>query len=234
MKHIPLLLFAFLVVLFSYSQSNGLNEFSVPKGDDELSGVKDANGKIIVPAKFYSIRIIDDYILAVGLREVTYFDNKGKQIAKYCEIKPFINEISIISTCVGTLGFDGLMNKQGKIILAPNKYHQIAEFNKYGLAEVTIFGKNDKISTGLVDTLGRVVAPCKYEQIDSRIGNGLIAFKTNGKWGYMNLKGQEIIKAAYDTQSPFKGGKATVFIKSPQLRQIIIDTTGKMIQEVKY
>lgn len=65
---------------------------------------------------------------------------------------------------------------------------------------------------GLIDTLGHVVVPIKYDDIDggshkkeynnSWSGDGLISVCMNGKWGYVDRKGKVVVPLMYDEVDP--------------------------------
>lgn len=73
----------------------------------------------------------------------------------------------------------------------------------------------------------------KYDEVKTRlheVNNNVAAFKINGKWGYLNETGEEIIPAIYDEVQPFYKGRAKVY-KDGQ--RYIIDLNGKIIFEIK-
>jgi hypothetical protein len=57
-----------------------------------------------------------------------------------------------------------------------------------------------------------------------------VSFKLNGKWGYLNEKGEEIIPAVYDEVEAFYKNRAGVKIDG---QSFVIDREGKIIFEIK-
>jgi hypothetical protein len=57
-----------------------------------------------------------------------------------------------------------------------------------------------------------------------------VSFKLNGKWGYLNEKGEEIVPAIYDKVEAFYKNRAGVKIDG---RSFVIDREGKTIFEIK-
>jgi hypothetical protein len=79
----------------------------------------------------------------------------------------------------------------------PN-YQNYSNF-KNGLAKVK---KNGKI--GLIDLKGKTFVPFNYIELGS-ISN-YISFNKNGKWGYFDEMGKEVIKPSYDYAESFTKG----------------------------
>ena len=46
----------------------------------------------------------------------------------------------------------------------------------------------------------------------NNFSEGLANVKINGKWGYINTKGEEVIPCQYDAANPFSEGVAVVII----------------------
>ncbi|WP_197739841.1 WG repeat-containing protein [Pedobacter sp. BS3] len=70
------------------------------------------------------------------------------------------------------------------------------------------------------------VIPFKYEDADvNGFSGGLAPVKLNGKWGYVDTTGKEVIPFIYDLAYYFKkDGKAKVMLNG---NWIYIDKTGK-------
>ncbi|NJK82563.1 MAG: WG repeat-containing protein [Saprospiraceae bacterium] len=68
----------------------------------------------------------------------------------------------------------------------------------------------DKIMKyGLIDTLGNLVVPIKYDEIDN-IGYSLTPVKLNNKWGFVSKNGELSIPPKYEMVNPFNFGFAAV------------------------
>lgn len=80
---------------------------------------------------------------------------------------------------------------------------------------------------GLYDTITRqYIVPIRYDNISSFPSEGFLHFKQNGKYGFLNRNGQEVVPALYDFVSDFCYGLAPV--RSSELWGYI-DTTGKLV-----
>ena len=66
---------------------------------------------------------------------------------------------------------------------------------------------------------------CKYEKL-TRAGNGLIGFEKYGLWGYLDYKGNEVIKPQFSNAQNFRGGIALVEKDS---KQYLINTKGETV-----
>ena len=56
--------------------------------------------------------------------------------------------------------------------------------------------------TGMLDSLGNLVAPPKYQGI-SKCFNGLFGFRQQDKWGLLDASGKEVLPATYDDIQPY-------------------------------
>ena len=66
---------------------------------------------------------------------------------------------------------------------------------------------------------------CEYEKL-TRAGNGLIGFRKFGLWGYLDYKGNEVIKPQFNSAEMFKGGVALV---KKEGEQYFINTKGETV-----
>lgn len=115
-------------------------------------------------------------------------------------------------------GMFGLINKNGKV-LAPLEYDYISGFR----TKLAIARKKGKYC--LLNTKGEQVTPCVYESMEERwygdlqvpnFSYGLLKVGFEGKFGFIDKKGEIKIQAAYDQAENFvnpgrswvcKGGK---------------------------
>lgn len=125
--------------------------------------------------------------------------------------------------------FTGLVNAKGEIVVKPI-YNDIGDYAD-GLAIALNWGKAT-IST-LIDTSGKVLF--QKELFLSKFSEGLAAASVQdaktgyGKYGYVDLTGEFIIKAEYDSAGEFTDGKA--FVSAQDGKQFYIDHTGKKVAD---
>ncbi|MCS7076882.1 MAG: WG repeat-containing protein [Bacteroidia bacterium] len=140
----------------------------------------------------------------------------------------------------------GVINKQGTEII-PFSYGYDNIEKKFGYF---IVEKRDDSFTsfdgiippplpmGLHDTLGNLIAPCEYDQIGYLQGisggiffSGMALVKKNNLYGFINLKGREIIPCQYTGASVFMSGFAEVKLNQ---KWGVIDTLGKVVIPIEY
>lgn len=124
----------------------------------------------------------------------------------------------------------GLVDASGKLIL-PNQYHQIYMPSDWeydnplpmsdalilvetrDLSQDSLFGNLGVVSDGwgLVDTKGNFIIPIgMYDKINQFYDNGLAAVEVDGKYGFINTKGELVIPLMYDYAFGFSDGLAEV------------------------
>lgn len=161
MKKIVLFIAITLYCFQLFSQTGELVNFKVEKGGNTYYGLKDKSGNIVANPKFLGIEKIEDYYLCTTVNSVSYFNSSGKLLAEYGVIKPFKYGVSIVVVFTEDGdGFCGLINKEGKIILPPNKYYSINDFNENRQASAFI-EKGSQISEFIIDTTGNVIKEIK-------------------------------------------------------------------------
>lgn len=127
----------------------------------------------------------------------------------------------------------GLLNLQGKIIVAPkySNYIYPSFFSRENTAFVNLGGKYEGNGVpepvggkwGVIDINGKEVVPCIYDSV-TNVDNGDILFAVNkggtrdtdgnttgGKWG-LYANGKEIVPCQFDNVPEFKNDVATVKI----------------------
>ena len=111
-------------------------------------------------------------------------------------------------TAEGAIPLVGLMDGEGKVVLAAEYQSVLGEVDKDLFA---VIGSNSKI--GAVNSHGREVIPCSYLAVDTECGfsDGLWAVSTASGWGYVDKKGREKIAPVYEEAKGFSDGLAAVF-----------------------
>lgn len=130
-----------------------------------------------------------------------------------------------------TKRLSGFIDRNYKWIIEPqytrywyqNAYTTQQIFGDTGLAMVC----NTAGMYGAIDKTGAAVIPFQYENL-MFVSNGMIAFKSGGKWGYMNASTYEVeIPARYENAAGFNSmGLALVYDGS---RGYVIDKNGNTV-----
>ena len=102
----------------------------------------------------------------------------------------------------------GFINKEGKEIV-PCIYDKVDD-SSYINDRLTWISKDNKY--GCVDTLGNIIIPLKYEYEINFYGDEPARTKLNGKWGFIDKKGEIVVSFIYDDTRGFgwDGNTATV------------------------
>ena len=211
-----------------------------PEGD---FGVIDKTGKLVVEAKFNRILPFkDDLTLAITKdRKQAFIDKSGRIITPL----PFDYVDGFAENPVLVLIGDkyGYINKTGKFIVEP-QFSQAQGFSD-GLAIVKSSGqfvlpygsysikKGDKTAREwkAVDKTGRVVFSIDDDFVNP-FSEGLAAFYSESKFGYIDKTGKVAIKAQFESGSSnnFSEGLCKVFMQTANgSRLAYIDKTGKVV-----
>ncbi|MEI7487395.1 MAG: WG repeat-containing protein, partial [Chryseobacterium sp.] len=171
------LLFISLIPMISFSQKKDVLKYFISK--DSLVGVKNQEGKIIVPAQFKIFSNIENGELVEG--ETIYFDGFKKDEEKEKNAWGYVYD------------------KKGNFLYRPFLYDNGADYFSEGIRR---FVKNGKV--GFADRNGNTVIEAKHDFV-SPFNYGYAAFcdgcdweKTEdehkaivgGDWGMMNFKGE--------------------------------------------
>lgn len=174
-----------------------------------LTGVINQDGYFIVKPKYDSIQAFSEGRAAVidgeGFKVI---DESGKEITSkpYSYIASY-KEGRALAAATDENGkyLYGYLNRWGKEVI-PLTYESANDFQN-GKALV----KQQDGSYVLIDLTGKSLMKFSYPFVDS-YGDGLLAFKENedGKWGYIDEKGNVIIEPQFSGTMPFEEGHAIV------------------------
>ncbi len=112
---------------------------------------------------------------------------------------------------------------------------------KFGADHVRVWDENKKV--GVLDYQGKVVVPLKYDDIagydtygpyanEWGFVEGMTTVTLNGKIGFVNEQGVEVVAPQYDSACPFSDGMAVV--GNPDVQYGAIDKTGKLVIPMQY
>ena len=92
-----------------------------------------------------------------------------------------------------------------------------------GNEDIVLVVKDGKF--GHIDTAGRIVAPCEWDDADP-FSEGLAGVKKDGKWGYVDTAGKLVIPCEWDYAEFFDDGLACV---TKDGKSGYIDTAGRLV-----
>lgn len=190
----------------------------------QYKGLLNQQGKVLIPAEY---KRIDLRLLEAGSYAYTLDGNQQKQgyinwlkgitEPKYDEIFPEINGLII----VGKNGLYGILNYRGEEVI-PLRYKSLAYPEMSELKNA--WYNEDKHEWHIGCTCHREVV--KYVSDDL-----ILAQFENGKYGYLDEKGEVKIPAQYDEALPFESERAAVKIHG---KWGYIYTGGSFYIEPKY
>jgi len=176
-----------------------------------------------------------------------YIDRTGKVI-----IEPQFDSARDFSEGLAWAGKGGkyfFINGEGKIVIDSHEklgnptYDFVGDFTKGGIARVKV---NDDFGNdvGYIDKMGRLVIRTKVEpngnviaiypvncasrslSSDASMEESLLSLKANGKYGYYDINGNEIIRPQFNMAYRFSEGLARVILGG---EYGYIDKTGQII-----
>jgi WG containing repeat len=113
--------------------------------------------------------------------------------------------ISVKVTEGSDAGFQ-LINKINLSIVNSTAYKNITPYDIYGIMRVANFDN----AWGLIDSTGKVVAKCTYQEIKRPQENYYPTRDDKGKWGFIDKKGKPQIPFEYDEVRNFRKGYTIV------------------------
>ncbi|MGX6444783.1 WG repeat-containing protein [Neobacillus sp. K501] len=199
-----------------------------------LFGIINSDGYFIVKPKYESIQAFSEGRAAViddpGFNVI---DESGKEVTSkpYSFISSY-KEGRAVAANTNEAGkyLYGYLNRWGKEVI-PLSYESADEFIN-GKALV----KLQDGSYALIDLTGRTIMKFSYPFVDS-YGDGLLAFKEkeDGKWGYIDEKGNVVIKPQFSGTMPFEAGYAIVNMSDNYMDKYgLVDRQGNFTIKPQY
>lgn len=119
----------------------------------------------------------------------------------------------------------GAVNKEGNPFL-DCEYTNI----QYTGNKEMLIVHHKSIKYGLIDTLGRIVVPAKYDELEN-VNHIYIPINIDNKWGFADKNGNLIISPQYEVVNSFSQNFASVKYNG---KWGLIDTKGSIIVPFKY
>ncbi|BBI30866.1 WG repeat-containing protein [Cohnella abietis] len=200
-------------------------------------GFIDRNGKEVVKPQYeaygYSYEFLEGLALVSKNGKMGYIDKTGKVVIplRYDYARSFSDGLAAIMV----KDKFGYIDKNGKIVIQP-KYDEAYSFGE----GVAIVYRNGWL---LIDKSGKetkLKLNWQYEISESdTFSEGLLKVKFKGKYGFMNKKGELVVKAQYESIDPFIGGVARISKSDPKNARAypkygFVDKKGKEIIPAKY
>ena len=229
--------------------------------DDSLAGLIDTNGREVVPCRYNAVDFPSEgriWVVRDGLSGYTDLDGNIIIPLRYANASAFsegrasvaviLDSFTVLCTYIDTLGtplfepiyqsalpyrdgyaavyrYDrwGIIDREGREML-PNIYEQISA------ADHGIFFAGDEWGMTLFDYSFKPLTSVQYMPITT-VSDRRIGVMRGDKYGFLDLRGREVIPCIYDEIGRFHLGRAMVRTGD---RYGIIDTTGTLILPLQY
>lgn len=124
----------------------------------------------------------------------------SKVIAKYDEINDFYDGVAVVELDYKC----GLINNKGQEVV-PCTYNHIYN-SSCGMVQY-----RDDIGRGFMNTKGQIIVPSdKYSDVED-FSDNLACVRKDGKWGYIDTKGNEVLPCSFGRTYPFSEGLGLVY-----------------------
>ncbi|WP_183192346.1 WG repeat-containing protein [Brevibacillus fluminis] len=154
-----------------------------------------------------------------------FINKEGKQMIapQFSWVGTFSEGLAPASGENGKVGF---IDRTGKFVIQP-VYESVVDSFTNGIAHVSL---NDDVLT--IDKTGKAMGPNPDKIGLDGYYEGLAAVLDGEKWGFIDEKGNWIVKPTYDMVGRFSEGLAAV--SQDNAKQGYIDKTGKLILPAQY
>lgn len=254
-----------LIVACTYSRAMPFkNGYGAVESGDKWGMINLKGRQIVAPAYTTIEADADGIIRARKGAQWFYMDAAGKRIGSMALIMAgsFQNGLAMVKDTNNLYGF---MDAGGRMPI-PAKYEAITSFNSKGRAAAKLPGsenwiiinnKNKELARteatfvgefvrdvapyrkgmmwGLMDAAGKQLTPPVYEEIQQNPGT-LWAYKSNGKYGFMNDEGKVMIAPAYTVSMGFDKKYPVAVVGNYTSSQVygMIDEKGRVIIPLNY
>lgn len=244
-----------------YERTTPFNEGIASVQLDKKWGAIDKSGRELIPNLYDEMGLFSQGLAMVALDgKYGYVDGTGKRTVplKYNYLHESVNRL-VPANLGGTIvdgmiegGKWGFVDRFTGAELTPFIYDQVGAHVRFD-----VFNVMQQSKTGLMDNRGKLLTPIKYDRLSEFSPNGLAKVNiggsiqddgdfgyaySGGKWGFINLKGEEIIPVIYDAVSDFESYDEvyshTIVNMTDTINYVekygVYDEHGKLIIPVKY
>ena len=208
-----------LVVPCRYERVNDYNEGLAVVEQNWRKGYVDTDGYEVSPVSYREAEMFRNGRGCVqneaGL--YGYVDETGREgiPCRFEKAISFYGEVT--PACLN--GLYGLIDKDGEFISTPR-------YEAMGICDVDVFYFYENGLYGFVDAEQKELTSARYDRIGELFSEGLIDVEQQGKHGFINKQGEEVIPCIYSRVSRFENGFARVARNG---RVGYIDTTGREV-----
>ncbi|MBQ2540312.1 MAG: WG repeat-containing protein [Paludibacteraceae bacterium] len=198
--------------------------------EDGKVGMYDENWKVVIPADYKSLGVCtEDGLISFSEdgKEYGYLDKDGKVVIQeqFYNAENFAGGIAVVAEEKDGNFRYGVIDKKGNFLID----YQKKWLSNMGEGRVCFYNDNTS-KFGMMDKNGNELVSAKYDDIQP-FTCGLALVEKNGKWGYINPKGEEVIACRYPIAYEFYDDVADVY--DEHNRCSIINKKGETLFKLK-
>jgi len=179
-----------LVIPFDYDDGEPFYEGLAIVSRNDKYGMIDRTNKAVIPFQYDLVgKFSQGLALVANDTAYGFVGKEGKVVIPM--ILDYANDFDKGHALIEVDGKKGIINTKGRQVVKA-QYEYLENFNRYGVARA----KNDS-AYGLIDLQGSEILPFEYERI-GEFGDSLAMISKEGKYGYVNSKGEIQIPLKYD------------------------------------
>lgn len=215
--------------------SEGLASF---QNEDGMHGYIDESGTVVIEPKYDSVTDFSEGLAAVSLDfGWGYIDKTGNWAIepKFAGARPFSDGLALVGVPLnGKVSFPPgpedhvFIDKTGKIVVDPKADILNGTFSE-GVGTVQLI-TNKGVNAVLIDKTAKIIIGVQEIETDG-FSEGLVPAKQNGKWGYLDARGNFVIEPQFKQAHQFSEGLAAVQIGE---KWGFIDHSGHVVIAPRY
>ncbi|SUB81769.1 Uncharacterised protein [Pragia fontium] len=211
---------------------DNLQHYKIFTANGDISGIIDATGKMIIPAKYRQVRPTrSGYLVTNQMNQQGFISYQGEQLLDdiYEKISDYKNGLLFVAHRSQGLVYKGLYDSYQQRLVFPIEYIEIQPVTQ-GADTLTlrkiiptsierdnqnrITGYNSLI--GLGDIRGKILQPCVYEWLsyDKRFNAILVKKKNDDKFGTIKLDGTISTSVKHDSYQQSRNNNEIYFMKT--------------------
>ncbi len=198
----------------------------------DLGMVDMATGQEIIPCEYPRLWYAGEGLILADTPDgkTGYFDTKGNLVVPFCySYGGSFSEGLAVVKMGGQVGF---IDPTGQEVVPCDLPYTTAENLDHGVSVVTR-STREGIKWGLIDRNGREIVECKYDEETyiPPLDEGIVSMHWNGKYGYVNIEGREIVPPQYDYTHEFSEGYGAVRLNG---KYGYVDQLGQEVTAIAY